>query len=118
VSRRIQRGEVLALVAKWKPRLLLDSWEIRVKLTRRLPPGWMAECSCLPEYLDAVIRVNPETTAVEDLEAVVVHELVHLHTWAIWELCEDAARGNEELLRRLEKAHETLTSTLQRVVMR
>ena len=118
MTSRITRRQVLALVAKWKPRLLLESWSVGVKLTRKLPAGWQAECSALPEYLDAVVRVNPDAVAVEDLEGVVVHELVHLHTWAIWELCEDAAREDPALLKRLEKAHEHLTSTLQRVLMR
>lgn len=114
----ITRRQVVALVAKWKPRLLLDNWEIRIKLTSKLPTGWQADCSCMPEYFEASIRVNPAAVPPEELEGVLVHELLHLHTWGVWELAEDLARGNEEATRRLERAHEALTSTLQRVVMR
>lgn len=115
---KISRGQVLALVAKWKPRLLLESWDIRIKLTKALAPGVQADCSCYPEYFDAVIRLHPERVTAEDVEGVLVHELCHLLTWEGWELAEDAARGNPDLTKRLTAAQEKLVSTLQRIVMR
>lgn len=103
---RITRGQVLALVAKWQARLLLDAWKIRVILTTKM--GHLAECEASPEYLDAVLRFNPVRLTPENLEETVVHELIHCHTWELWDHAGDAG----------DKAHERLTSTLQRIVMR
>jgi len=103
---KITRGQVLALVAKWQARLLLDAWKVRVILTTKL--GHLAECEASPEYLDAVLRFNPARLTPENLEETVVHELIHCHTWELWDLAGDAGT----------KAHEKLTSILQRIVMR
>jgi len=97
---------VLALVAKWQARLLLDSWVFTVKITQTI--SHQADCEASPEYLEAVLRFNPARIAPEALEETVVHELLHCHTWEMWELV-----GPEG-----EKAHEKLTSILQRIVMR
>lgn len=115
MSRRLRRGEVLAVVRHWQPRLMLDAWDIRLIVTASIPD--LADCEARPEYLEAVIRVNPVRTPADQLEAVVVHELCHCHTWELWEAAEDGARGSADLLRAVERAHERLTSTLQRVVM-
>lgn len=103
---RITRPQVLALVAKWKARLLLDSWTFRVVLTTKMEH--LADCEASPEYLDAVLRFNPARLTVDNLEETVVHELLHCHTWELWEHAGDAG----------DRAHERLTSTLQRIVMR
>jgi len=118
VAARITRRQVLALVAKWKPRLLLDSWDIGVKLTTTLDARVQADCSCAPEYLDAVVRINPALVTPEELEAVIVHEMLHCLTWPLAELAEDAAGTDPATGKRVAAAHELLTSTLQRVVMR
>lgn len=115
---KITRRQVLALVVKWKPRLLLDAWDIRVKLTTKLPQGWQADCACYPEYMDASLRINPALVTPEELEGVLVHELMHCHTWPLWEHAEDGARGDPHAEKSATIAHERLTSTLQRIVMR
>lgn len=104
------RRQVVALVRTWQPRLLLDTWALTVQVTRRMDAA--ADCEARPEYLEALLRFNPALIRPEDLEAVVVHELLHCHTWALWEVAEDGDRV------RAEREHERLTSTLQRVVMR
>ena len=113
---KITRHQVLALVAKWQGRLLLDSWKIRVILTGTIPD--FADFEAQPEYLEGTLRLNPLKCPPQDLELTVVHELLHCHTWPLWEAAEDAARGKPDLLRKIEQEHERLTSTLQRIVMR
>lgn len=116
VSHLAFRRQVLALVAKWRPRLLLDAWEITVQVNRRIRAR--ADCEAAPAYLEAVIRFNPTLIKPEDLEATVVHELLHCHTWRLWELAGRTPDDDPIPPDEAERAHELLTSTLQRVVMR
>lgn len=113
---RITRAQVLALIAKWQARLGLEAWAIRVVMTTKMDD--FADFGAQPEYMEAVLRVHPVKTTPDTLESILVHELIHAHTWPLWEAAEDAARGNPAHLRRIEKEHERLTSTLQRIVMR
>lgn len=110
------RRQVVALVAKWRTRLLLDTWDITVRVNSRIKAR--ADCEAAPAYLEAVIRFNPTLIRPEDLEATVVHELLHCHTWRLWEMASRTADDDPVPPVEAERAHELLTSTLQRVVMR
>ena len=76
-----------ALVAHWKPRLGLQTWEIRVEVSPVIL--WedgrhvAADAMCTPywKYLQATLRFSEEKMLMLDeveFEETVVHEMVHI----------------------------------------
>lgn len=99
----------------WIPRLQLQAWEITGSIAPMEKDA--AECDAAPEYLNAAVRIDPEKVPVEDLEATVVHELIHCHTWRLTNVAEVLARGDPALLEWVRTEQETLATNLERVFL-
>lgn len=71
---------------KWRTLLALDSWSITLDFDYDEYPANAADCATQPEYEQAQIVVHLVKVAHDypkdhQLEAVVVHELVHAMSW-------------------------------------
>jgi len=87
-----QIAKIDNIIARWKPRLLLDSWSITVdlqeeeKLTDK--DRTLATMLVHKNYRNAWLRVFPalfrEPAAAQ--EVTIVHELSHIITWEIREV--------------------------------
>jgi hypothetical protein len=83
----VSKPDLEALVAKWKPILRLEDWDIEIEYARKyeLADG-CAECNanimrnlCTIKILDPN-DINPDEDAnTRNVEATVVHELLHIH---------------------------------------
>ena len=112
------------LLAKMRPALGLDRWQITVITAAEGDDA--ASCSAQPEYRIATVHVNPDKLDTGDeLDEIVAHELVHALIWplsnaaddlriAVGELLPEAQRGAinrylEEQNRRAEEDAATAT---------
>jgi len=82
------RRSVTSLVRRWQKRLLLGDWKISVELGA-LDDGAKADCDAKPEYKEATLRFDLDKVPPEELEAYVVHELIHCHTWRLEGIAEE-----------------------------
>jgi hypothetical protein len=99
----------------WIPRLQLQAWDITVSLGPIEVDA--AECDASPEYLNAAIRLDPAKVPDADLEAYVVHELLHCHTWGLTHAAEVLAGTDPKLLEWVRKEQESLCTALERVFL-
>jgi len=77
------------LLKEWQERLNLQHWKIKIKVARGgdldLPGGLQGRCDMILNRLEAFIRIlDPidwDKTILwpQDMEATLVHELLHLH---------------------------------------
>jgi hypothetical protein len=95
-----QKQQVYGWIDLWKDRWLLSHWTISVKFSDRPKPdadNTLADCSCNTEYLEAIITIYSPYWSDELTdryrEATVVHELAHIHTWALAALSARARSG-------------------------
>lgn len=101
----VTRAQVLASVRRWRRRLHLEAWTIRVTC-RQLLPDCRADCDAQPEYRSATLRFSLRAIERADLDAYVCHELLHCHAWALGAAALAAAgsgRAARELVRREEE---------------
>ena len=76
--------------------LNLDRWIIKLE-HGDLPDT--AACSAMPEYKQATIGFNLDKLATGDeLDEIIVHEMMHCHTWPSFELAELLAKLVSEML--------------------
>lgn len=72
------RRRIQALVAKWRPRMFLDSWVLEVKFEDPGVDGAYATCETSTRYRRATLRFDIKRfPSHESLEALVVHEMCH-----------------------------------------
>lgn len=100
-----EQAELDALRAFWQPVLRVADYEVSAQIDPSIAPNLGL---CLPDhvYKRAVIRIAPRATPGQDLEASLVHELVHLH-FAAFETGGGTPIRNEE-----ERSVESLTRAL------
>jgi hypothetical protein len=82
-----QRAE--QLLREWQGRLQLQDWLLKVKIVRGngldLPVGVQGRCEWVLARREALIKLlnpidwDPAITWPQDMEATLVHELVHVH---------------------------------------
>lgn len=107
---------IMALVRRWRTRLHLHEWKLGVTVAP-IPPEDEASawCAAQPQYREADVAFDPATIQPDELEATVVHELLHCHVESLAALALDMAgddpvkkaqvsRAEEELVTRLERA--------------
>lgn len=109
------RAAVEARVRHWQERLRLVDWEIRVVTNARIAHA--ADCEAAPEYRQATLRFNPKRIPLADLDAYVVHELLHCHVWPLAAAAETLAKGDEVALEFIREREEGLTTELERLVL-
>lgn len=69
-------SEVHDLVRWWQAKLGLSGWSITVELESLEDRG---QCEASPEYREAKIKFDPTRLEGDDVEATVVHELLHCY---------------------------------------
>ena len=103
--------KLLALVSahlvRWRATLGLEDW--RITLERDDSAPLMAGCEADPSYKTATVTVNTRRMLSEDLdalevEAVMVHELVHAKEWFVFNVLADP-RTPPKVLEHLEETH-------------
>jgi len=85
----LTQDQAEGLLVEWKHRLRLQDWNIKVKVARGngldLPCGVQGRCEWTLPRKEAFIRLmnpmdwDPDTCWPQDMEATLVHELLHLH---------------------------------------
>ena len=105
-----------ARVRHWQDRLRLTDWDIRVVVTSR-GIEHAADCEAAPEYRQATLRFNPKKVPRADLDAFVVHELMHCHVWSLAAAAENLAKGDPVALEFIREREEGLTTELERLVL-
>jgi hypothetical protein len=116
--KRITRKQVLACVAKWRAVLHLEDWAIEVhvqKLNR--PEDGVAHNQAQHEYRQAILRFDPNHITPDQLEATVIHELLHCHVWPLAHVAETLAAGNKKHREWSRVEEESLTTRLERVML-
>lgn len=86
---------IIELVEKLKEPLNLDRWVIKLE---HGPLDDTAACSAMPEYKTATLGFNLEKLATGDeLDEIVVHEMMHCHTWPTFDLAEALGNAMSEM---------------------
>ena len=109
----LRRAGFTQLVHQWQHRLGLGEWHIVVQCVT-LPHR--ADCDAKPEYKEALLRFDLKKIPAADLEAYVVHELLHCHVWRLASVGEYLAKTPTEK-RAVEEAEESLTTDLERLIL-
>lgn len=113
--KRSFRATVEDRVRHWQERLRLVDWEIRVEVKSRMADA--AWCQAAPEYRQATLCFNPKRIPLADLDAFVVHELLHCHVWPLAAAAENLAKGDPVALEFIREREEGLTTELERLVL-
>jgi len=103
--------QATARCADWQRLLRLQDWDVEVRLERRhaMPIKTAVGCSSINKYRRAVIQlVDPidftadDCLTERDMEATLVHELLHLHFYDLNVPTPDQAPENVALERAIE----------------
>jgi len=98
------------LLKKWQPRLGLHNWDIKVKYCK---PADMEGCQGLNEfeqtYLTSSVKIlKPEYYSdpnfPQDIEATLIHELLHLHFVFLRKSSDNAGDAEEQAIELLTRA--------------
>lgn len=89
-----------ALILEWKPRLLLQDWDIEVAFDQKTH---VATCEAQPQYMAAKLNFNLPKIAKEvhgqrELEELVVHELTHILLWTACNMWQEEEPGVSEFV--------------------
>lgn len=98
---KAEQAQIDELRRFWQPVLRLADWHIDAVVDPQIAPN-LGLCVADHVYKRAYIRIAPSDTPGQDLEASLVHELVHPH-FAAFETQKGSAERNEE-----ERAVESL----------
>lgn len=116
--RRIGKRRVLALARLWRERLHLNDWKLSL-LVEPIPEeeDCKAYAQSQPEYKEILVAIDPEAVTPDELEATVVHELLHGHVEKLAGLAL-AMAGDDPVKREVvRQAEEELVVTLERAFM-
>lgn len=95
------------IIAAWAPLMGLGDWTIRARASA-LRKKIHAQITALPQYHEALMEINADAllnASVDELEAVVVHELAHCITWPLVNLPIDA---HKQLLDYMDEQQTTI----------
>lgn len=109
----LSRDEVLSLVRAWQSRLRLGDWTIHVEFTKL--DDHYANCSASPEYFEATIQFDPESSRVD--EATIIHELLHCYTQGIAHVAEELAGSDAAIKEWVRIEEERLVTSLEHMVL-
>lgn len=113
----VSADEVERLIARWKPLLGLERWDIKLRyhpgVEEETDEDWKSSYAYTvadPGYSSAVVTFNLYNIPPEQLENTVVHELCHVLTKPMESIVDDTlGKKFEETARQLE---ESLVSSL------
>lgn len=115
--KRLTKRQVLARVKHWRPRLLLERWAVSVEVGPDHEEQSEASCIARPEYLTMDLRFDPAQITAEELDAYVVHELLHAYIWPLANLAERMAGDDAAKREAVRVEEESLATNLERVVI-
>ncbi len=125
--RKATRKEATELLNKWKKRLNLDEWGIRVEFPKHDQTSGsahhagmeiLADITAMPVYLRATVRVFPVwfTRSAQAREEVIIHELAHCITQPVLDMLRRAHEGNQYHPGTIADTIETLTERIANAV--
>jgi len=109
---------ILRLVRVWRTRLHLHEWKLGVTVAP-IPPedDASAWCAAQPQYRSADLAFDPAIIKPDELEATVVHELLHCHVESLAALALDMAGDDPVKKAQVSRAEEELVTRLERAFM-
>lgn len=119
-----KEDQVAAIVAKWKPRLLLDGWAVIPSLERESKAGngqqWLAAMDVNRRYTDARLTIYPDFWKDNKATQTVtlVHELLHIPTNAVREELSKLVSLGKLSEKRKDELVEQLVEYMAKVVYR
>lgn len=116
-SQRLTRRRIVARVRRWRTRLLLERWAVQVEVGEDTEEQSEASCIARPEYLTMDLRFDPAKIDPAELDAYVVHELLHAYIWPLANLAERMAGDDPAKREAVRVEEETLATALERVVL-
>lgn len=116
--RRIGKRRVLQLAQLWRQRLHLTDWKLSL-LVEPIPEDedCKAYCQAQPEYKEMVVAVDPVAVSRDELEATIVHELLHAHVERLAGLALTMAGDDPVKKEVVRQAEESLVVALERAFM-
>lgn len=118
-ARKPSPSYVLSRIRHWKVRLGLHEYKVGVEFgpDPDTEDDADAECTAMPEYMQASIRFNLDTIPHGDIDAYVVHELLHIPTWRLVNFARVMCAGDAVKLETLREHEELLGTYLERLVL-
>ena len=118
-ARKPSQSYVLGRVKYWKTRLCLQEYQIGVAFgpDEDKDNDSDAECSAMPEYMQASLRFNLDAIAPDEIDHFVIHELLHIPTWRLTNFAKVMCVGDAVKLETLREHEELLTTYLERLVV-
>jgi hypothetical protein len=116
--REVSKRLLMRRVAHWREQLHLTDWAVTVEyrpLNREV--DGQAHNQASPEYREAVLRFDPRALSRANLDAFVVHELLHCHVWPLAHVTETLADRNRKHLEWSRLEEESLVTRLERLVL-
>lgn len=118
MAEALTRRFVSSRVRHWRKRLGLAAWHIRVEYGPDPDEGSEASCMALPEYGYATLRFDLPNIPPDEVDAWVVHELMHCYVWPLANAAHALAGGDKAKEEWVRTQEETLTTTLERLILR
>jgi len=113
----VTKTQVTRRLRLWQRRLGLTDWKIEIRFVAP-EDGARATAEASPEYRECIFEFDPARfPPLEELDDWIVHELCHMITWELAYLAELFA-SDEQKVDVADKAHERLTTDIERMVMR
>lgn len=118
-----QRKWCKSVIKKWRPRVFLGEWFIdlayaKEDLEEQQGGRPAAECWADPVYKQATITIYPcfWNSPKDRQEFMLIHELVHCQTQAIWNICVDFSNGKYATPQAIHQEIEKLTQRITNMV--
>ena len=96
----------------------LDFYEIKIRY--RYEKNAKGSCATMPEYEDAIVNINlEEAKTLRDLRKTVLHEMVHIVGWDLYQVGFDLAKTVENTRfarKRVVKESERVTTAWTRIL--
>jgi hypothetical protein len=116
-ARTLSKALVMARCKQWRKVLHLEGWKIGINYEEDKEDQSEASCIAQPEYAAATLRFDLAKIAPEDLDAYIVHEMMHCHVWALANFGTSACGDDPIKLEALRHHEETLVTSLERLVL-
>lgn len=110
------------IIIKWKEKLYLQEWDLKVKIKLEACenfPGRIADISPNEIYFKATINIYPNfwKESGKEQELDLVHELCHCHTEESDQICRDLLAGCLRTAAHIHDANERLTQRMANIAM-
>ena len=116
-ARKLSKAAVMARAKHWRKVLHLENWRIGVTFEPDKEEESEASCLAQPEYAAAVLRFDLAKIPPEEMDAYIVHELLHCHVWPLANFGNSACADDPVKLEALRHHEELLVTTLERLVL-